>query len=845
MFLFPQTRTIPGHGGHAGFTLVEVLLVVGMLAIMGGVAIVAVGNTREATRVSKLQSDVATINAAIQAYRINGGSTLAVDATPDDILQHLKAFASDATASTIPGLRGSFVDRRLTTDPQTAAEAASSQPRALWNGVRFVVASSGPVGVKNFLLDDAAAGAAVQKEDRTPMLKTQDNGWVWAYVEPTPAASGLGTGPSGGPPPATADNGNDPVVPTPSQLLPPIFDPAADRQRLALFDPALDVRITNPNGRGDSQIYYSTGGPEFVLYQDGQVLSATPGMHIDAYAMTSVPDKWVNSPSAAITYNPIPVTLSLAFNSVTAPTYAQAGGQMSSGAVQTPPAATVSLQTSDTVPSRYLASANFEVTYSYDGTDPLASANKGPAFNGAFASPSIPLNYEKWGASRTLTLKAAPRILNDAYFASGGVASLSVGITSTLLAAPTIDPPQGAKALDLPVSILLPTASVYPVGARIFYTTDGNDPGDNGGGGPATGTLYAGQFYPGAGTNGVLTITARLYGPEGAAQWFTPSPKATATYSIVTLPDGALVGSASLNGTFVGSLVYAPPANGAMSSISFNSGAKIVGGNLYLPGTPTIRLSSGTTWSAQNDSAFSGYIQGWEYNSSGAKTVQTTPRVIDENGSTSPSGYTVSFQSGSLLEGKVIRRHNAPAFPTIPAPPAPDSNGARTYDSPPPGPVSASTYSSITLGSNAGDVRLNAGHYATLLGNGGNPGPAFVLGDPDHPDVTQVYSFQGLGLNNGTDIKVVGKAIVTIAGNVNLDNGSVIGNPDHPEWLQLQFSSGGMNAHPGSKIYAQLVAPNGDIKFDSGAVFVGSVTARSLDVSGNGVVFDLPPIIAN
>jgi hypothetical protein len=440
-------------------------------------------------------------------------------------------------------------------------------------------------------------------------------------------------------------------------------------------------------------------------------------------------------------------------------------------------------------------------------------------------------------------ISAAARTADPSMFISSAVDAKSITISRTSLPSPTIDPPTGVKATDLPVSIAVSTGPSTPASTRIFYTTNGTDPGNNGGE-PVSGTLYTGQFNSGAGTNGIVVVTARTYGPAGYGQWFNPSSNTVATYTTITQPDGALVGSATLNGTFVGSLIYAAPSTGTtMNSISFNSGAQILGGNLYLPGTPTVRMSNGTIWSAATDSSFSAHIQGWEFDSSGVKTVQTTPRVLNENGSIEPTNYSITFNKSSVLEGKVIRRHDSPAFPTIPPPPAPDSSGSTSLNTHPTQPLSASQYANITLNSTpVGDVSLLAGHFGTLTANNGT---AFVLGDPLHPEITQVYSFTSLSLNSSSDLKIVGKVIITVSGTINLNSGSVLGNASHPEWLQLQFSSGDLNANSGSAVYGALVNPTGNVTFNANSTFVGSVTAKNLTINSNSVVFSLPPVIEN
>jgi len=427
-------------------------------------------------------------------------------------------------------------------------------------------------------------------------------------------------------------------------------------------------------------------------------------------------------------------------------------------------------------------------------------------------------------------------------FANSNVTSANVLTRPTALLPPVIDPPSGSKAAEFPVSIAL-TGGFYPAGARVHYTINGTDPGTSGGE-PAGGTLYAGSFNSGAGTNGVVVVNARAYGPANFGAWFTPSAPATNTYATITLASGALVGSANLNGTFVGSLVYAsPPPGGTMGNITFNSGAQILRGNLFLPGTPTVRRTNGNIWSAANDNLFSSVILGWEFDSAGNRTVQTTPRVINDTGSALPNNYTVTFNNSALLEGKVVRRHDSPAFPTIPPPPPPQSNGSTSLNSPPAAPLNATQFSSVTINSSGvGDVRLNPGNFNSLIANNGT---AFVLGDPLNPLVTQYYSFNSLTLNSSSDFKIVGKVVITVSSSITLNTGSVLGNPAHPEWLQLQFSSGSFTANSGSAAYGQLVAPTSSVTFNAGSTFNGSVSARTLTINSNGVVFSLPPVIEN
>lgn len=836
--IFDRLKRLAKSGISRAFTLIEVLLVVAVLSIIAGVGVTVISNTREATRVSKLNSDVATINAAIAVYQSSGGS-LGSLSNAQAILDKLKTTASAPSAQEIAGFRGSVVDSRLTARMQTSEEAASGNERAVWDASaqRFVVTTSGAGGVREFLLDDSAGIQDYGTEVReTANARGTNNAWVWDYqdvaaVSPTgPQAPGTGT----------AGASEAPTSPTAQTLSAPNYSLPEGSYALSNYD--LAITLSDPNPPGVAQVWYNNGGG-FVRYNGAPIVVA-PGESIRAVARTIDPDRWSNSNENEGTWMAIPFQPAVQISApVSTMTYAEAGGAMTSGDVITPGKASISISNFAEIPEKYRSSGKFQVYYTLDGSSPLTAGVAGPDFSTTYVSPQIDVSVANWGSSSSLTISAAARALDTSMFANSAVSTTTLGITQTVLASPTIDPPSGSKAVDLPVSIALAAGQNYPVGARIYYTINGTDPG-NVGGNPASGTLYEGQFNSGAGTDGVVVVTARVYGPSGYGQWFTPSPAATTTYATITLADGALVGSATLNGTFVGSLVYAsPPTGGTMNNITFNSNARIMNGNLYLPGTPTVRRTNGTIWSVANDSQFSANILGWEFDSSGAKTVQTTPRVLNENGSVTPDNYTVTFNNSAVLEGKVIRRHNSPAFPTIAPPPAADSNASTSLNSPPSGPISASTYSTVTLNSSAvGEVRLNAGHFKNLTANNGT---AFVLGDPANPEVTQYYSFESLTLNSSSDLKIVGKVIVTVGGSININSGSVLGNADHPEWFQLQFSSGSLTANSGSTIYGQLVNPTGSVIFNAGSTFTGSVTAQSLTINSSSIVFNLPPVIQN
>jgi len=178
-----------------GVTLIELLVVVAAISAIGGLGIVGVSGVQQSARERKLQSDVVTINSAIQLHIANGGA-MADTSSPQAVLNSLKA--RDTAAKSV-GLRGSSIDPRTTAVALPAAEVASDTLRAVWiaadNGFTATRAGS---GVKEFMLDDSLS-TTVSSGDRTPLLKvSQASGWVWDHSAPPDPAGRAGATPATG-----------------------------------------------------------------------------------------------------------------------------------------------------------------------------------------------------------------------------------------------------------------------------------------------------------------------------------------------------------------------------------------------------------------------------------------------------------------------------------------------------------------------------------------------------------------------------------------------------------------------------------------------------------------------
>lgn len=787
------------------FTLVEILVILTVASVLATAGYVAVQNAREASDRGKLENDVAAVNRAVQVYLAEGGD-LSQAATPAAVVEKLKTRVATNLAASHPGLRGSMADSRLGVVEQTDAEAATPQARARWNSAtrRFEIFTDGPRGVKYFVLDDTLAGSTAV-ENRTaslPLASTEK--WVWDYTDFEPGP------PAGAAPPAT------------SPLDPPSFTPAGGPQALASFD--IGVAINNPNSANVSRVLYSVSGGPWSAY-GGQTITVKPDESVRAYAASTVPETHHDSTLAAVSYDVIPVQPQLLVTPPAAElSYEEAGGTMVGQTAQTPPPAVVTLVNTNDIPPDYLNSDGFRVFWTTDNTPPLGSgtAQGGGNFSGAFPPAGIDVSLGQWGSQTNLVIRAAARSVNSRYFVDSGEATATIGIKKTALPPPVFDSPSGNYSGGFYMGIRLDPTAAYPQGARIFYRTDGTDPG-NQDGEPAPGareyTVTVPLFTLQSPTANVIT---RAYAPQALKAWFSPSDPVSATYVMSGgQPLGAaLVGDATVNGRYVGSLILSTAKN-----MNFNSGAIIAQGNLYVPGTPDINTNNG------------GVIQGREFLPDGTEVVppSNTNKIIDLDGNPQPSNYTIRLNSGSTIEGKVYRRITPLTMPTVPLPPSPNNNNTLTVSSPQATPVNPSQWANVNLNNGAGEVTLLPGNYGSL--NAGS-NTKFVVGTAG-ATTPSVYNFQSLNLNSLSQLKVVGPVIINIRQNININSQVVLGNPDHPEWLQLNIYSGSFNINSDSAAYANLVAPNSSVNLSG--TFRGGVVADTLSITGNGVAITLAP----
>lgn len=291
---------------NRGISVLEALITVVAVGIIAAGAYQAFSGTSEGSKLTKLESDVTTVNRAVKMYVASGGSLEGVT-DPQTILNKLKTTRA-GNAKEFAGLRGSMIDKRLAVE---LVEADEGGPRAVWQAeeLRFKIAKSGN-GVGRFFLDDQLATVDFGTEERDGSaldLDTNERAWIWAYEDsdsaprpgPTviPVSDGGSSGSSTAGSDTAGDGGDDGSPPGPGQLQPPNISPGGGEFDYGDFP--LRVLISNPNPPVSSWIMVSIGGGPFSQYRGP--IDVEPDTEIRAY-VTGNPADWNRSLTTIETY---------------------------------------------------------------------------------------------------------------------------------------------------------------------------------------------------------------------------------------------------------------------------------------------------------------------------------------------------------------------------------------------------------------------------------------------------------------------------------------------------------------------------------------------------------------
>jgi prepilin-type N-terminal cleavage/methylation domain-containing protein len=798
-----------------GFTLIEALVVIAVLGLVATVVVPSITQSPDAAKKAKLEQDIVMVNNAIDAYLAAGGSQGGLSA--EGAVETLKQRVTATVTTEMTGELGPFLDPRVVTAASdfgwSARFVTGAQPR-------FVIQNTPDGVVFERGLPTAVGG---------PTASTKPS-WLWSYAE---AEAGSVSSPVFEP--AAVDTGTTLGVTNSvlAGLSVPSISPAS--QTLALSGFPLAVSIGNPNPSGSSIVYYRIDEGSWVLWVDSP-FNVNPGSTVTAVAVSIDPSRYYNSPAVSAAYSVIPLQLSVSIDAPASITYAQAGGAMIGQAAQLPPSATISL--AGGVPPPYISSANFQVRYTSDGSDPRTSSTAVVAsnFSGAFPPVSLGLGLSSWGTNNSLTVRAAAVSLRPDWFTGSPMASATVSPQRVSLDPPIVSPTN--QVVTFSVTVVMSNPATGPSsGMSVRYTTNNTAPT------AANGFTYSSPFSLSSfGVNEQKPVRASTVVTGSLTNWFNQSAETTRVYTGPAfggsgLPSGALVGSATLNSTFNGNVTVAYPSNGVVANITYNANA-VINGSLYVPGTPRIAQNSPfiPQWTLANDAQFANRIYGI------VEGQSPSPRVVDLNGPVAPTNYVITFNNNSYITGKIFRRSerytltplNVATFPVKP------SSASLSLSGPVANPLSASNVANVTLNTTSvGSVTLLPGTYGNMTANNNSK---FVLGNAADPETPVVYNFDSLTLNSGGDVVIVGRVILNIRNSFALSNGAVFGNVDRPDWLQINvWSSSNINVASGSSVYGRIFAPNNTIAFNNGSTLNGSVSARNLELNSSSVVFSLSP----
>jgi type II secretory pathway pseudopilin PulG len=307
---------------RAGFTVLELVVMIALIGVLAAMAANYMGGTSDASRVTKLQSDVATLNQMVSLYVMDGGSVAGLTA-PQDVLDKMKRTRPQAEWQQHTGHdSGRLVDVRLRARMTSQPESANT-PRVTWDRTkqRFILGAATGNAVSEFYLDGTLAGANFGTETRTKSLmafNASSSGWVWgtsvtnaaanylnpqSLLPPNPA-SGFdpnAAAPASSTPPPYSGGGSGggdpsgdgvPAQPTKALLPIPTITPAGGTFAFGSFPTSvtLDSNGAQPNV---STLTYSVNGGGWQAY--GGPIPLYPAMNVQARNESTKPAEYATS----------------------------------------------------------------------------------------------------------------------------------------------------------------------------------------------------------------------------------------------------------------------------------------------------------------------------------------------------------------------------------------------------------------------------------------------------------------------------------------------------------------------------------------------------------------------
>jgi type II secretory pathway pseudopilin PulG len=505
-------------GAETAFSFMEMLIAIAIISTLASIGFFAISGVHQSSKETRLVTHVKTLNTSLRIFEANGGN-LSDLKDPNEIIGRLKQGSSNAKE--IAGIRGAVIDNRL----DIKLTSSDKGNRAVWDSDtrRFLIRSEGH-GVAEFYLNDELGEKDFGTDKRNVNLElAKVDSWIWDYKD-YDVANGTPGNNLGG-----SNTGTAPP-PVGGELTPPEFSIQGGVFALSAFDLSLTLRDMNETGL--AMVKYSVNDGEWAYYDGGEIV-VTPDATVRVFAESLKSDLWRSSREVMEYYSVQSGNLEIAVNfSKSAYTYKELGGTMMVG--------TEGSNATMAPPGR-ISIANRSAIVDYLSTDTIAFRSR--VGNGAeIVIPVDPNEYfgeifithNAFGASGNIIVEA--RALSNVLGNSATVAAALSAESLTLLN-PEIEErprPDGLFIYDEHyVDIVLKTESGdMPEGVRIYYTTDGSDPGDSGGMPISqTATLFEKPFLVSIADG--TPIRARVYPPLAKEQWFMTSNEGKIVWPLV------------------------------------------------------------------------------------------------------------------------------------------------------------------------------------------------------------------------------------------------------------------------------------------------------------------------
>ena len=288
-----------GSRSRAGFSLLEVLLVVSAVGVFAGLAVFAANRLRLASQEVKLERDVAAINTAVQSYLGNGGS-LPESLTPEEVIERLKTKVEGDEAAQLVGHRGPFLDPRV----RGRSTKDGNVPRATWNSnvQRFAISNS-ERGITEFYLDHGSGAENPRRRAVQPRQFAKLMAWVWDFDGDGSSVAPKRRAKSG--PARWQRYYSSPARVNLRRLAPPVFSIPGGIHRYELFP--MPLTLANPNPEEASRIFYSINNGPWQIY-DGLPISLSRNalnIGVQAYVSSVSPELWEDSGSEGELYQTV------------------------------------------------------------------------------------------------------------------------------------------------------------------------------------------------------------------------------------------------------------------------------------------------------------------------------------------------------------------------------------------------------------------------------------------------------------------------------------------------------------------------------------------------------------